>query len=272
VVRLLLPLALAADLVVLDAPGEADDAFVQELQLSADVQVLPHPEDFSPDPDTLRTLMGDAPALTWMETEDDAVRAWVAVAEDDRANLQVVQFPAGPGAEMALALAATELARQPLVEASPPPVIESEPEPEPEPPPPPTAPPPAHGPLALASGSWALPGPGFGLGVGYALGSGQALLLAQLGGTRRAGLELRYVPRWVLAGARVDVARIATLTIVQPKLMVGVHGQRGRVGLEGVVAVTPLRDQVLDGSERVYDSGWIEVGIRLRFSRKVEAP
>ena len=126
-VRLLLPLALAADLVVLDAPGDEDDAFVQELQLSADVRVLPHPEDFNPDPETLRALMGDAPALTWMETEDEAVRAWVAVAQDDRANLQVVQFPAGPGAEMALALAATELARQPLVEAPPPPVIEPEP-------------------------------------------------------------------------------------------------------------------------------------------------
>ncbi|MCB9764519.1 MAG: hypothetical protein H6739_32390 [Alphaproteobacteria bacterium] len=262
-----------------DAPEE--DRFHQELALTLDdVRLQPTGPGFVTAPlaaqlDVARPLLEDeaVQAVAWLDATDPAqLRVSVAFVAEDRAVVRLLEVPREPGAEARLALATREL----LAEAY---QLEDLPPPPPPPPPPEAPPEPSWAWTAGGSLTWppqTLAGglrPGLGAAVERRagplwLGLGVEVQLARAHWRVGPGLSARWGP--VSLGVRADRTALAWQTVWQPRVTAGLSHRFApgpMVGLE--LALTPLRDEVLDGEEVLYNSGWIELGVKVGWSRKV---
>lgn len=264
------------------APEE--DRFHQELALSLDeVRLHDAPEGFPLMPlseqlDWVRPLLdeGDVLAVVWLDpTQAERLAVSVAFVSEDRAVVRLLELPREAGAEARLALAARELlAEEGMLDSLDAIEITENP--------PPTIGPPETSPWVLGAGlslTWPLHPEAGGPRPGLALGAERLTGPVRLG----AGLALQARPEhlrlgpsvslgWgpLTLGARADQTWLEAVSLLQPRAYLEL-GHTLPVGLSGALqlSVAPLRDQVLAGKDVLYDSGWIEVGVRIGGARKV---
>ncbi len=282
---ILASVAFAQTVVVLDhLEDPAETAWIEELTLAlpartptgeASVITRTPPPEFARTPLTeqlavVRPMLDleGAHALAWLNSEPDVLHLSVAFVAADRAVVRVVDVDREAGAPARLALATRELVAQALDL----PTIPEARKPEPE-----------GVPVArLAIGLGAV------LPVSKRSGGLRAAVdvegTAPVGpvwiggslGVQLNGHHVRAVPRGVfragpvVAAVGADVAVLEWVTWVQPRLEVGVtvEPQSIPIFFEPRLRVTPVRDQVV-ATERIYDSGWVEIGLHMGLARRV---
>ena len=257
-----------------DSPVEA--RFHEELALSVDaVLTRPCPTDFAVAPmtiqlDGVRALLLDAETsgVVWLDASNETVlRVLVAFVENDRAVIRLLDVPRTTGAEAHLAVATRELLSA-LYLAEPVLTVALElVEPEP------TVP--LRGSF---SGILTAPTTAQAGGVRYGLSAGVSRLVGAVdlglalegettGDQHRLGPSA-WVQRGALcAGVSAQVTWLPWHTQVQPRVFAGLLWPReSEVHLEGRLALTPIRDTVERGTTVLYNSGWVEAEVRVRWS------
>lgn len=227
--------------------------------------------------DALRPVIPDGHAAVWLDPDPSRCRASIAVLSNTRAEVQVVEVPAGDGAEALLALSVREVLA--LINAAPEPVEPPAPESTPEPPPPVV--PPEPSPTARMRPR-----------------VGASVVAPQNGAVRGGGVVMA---NWKLrpnlsTGIRLGVQAGANGVWFQP----GVHIARGRFTIGGQAAVVshpwgvmvrpgvrlgmllpvseshipgvsltwlPVRDIVYGDGGVVYDSGRLELTLEYTWGR-----
>lgn len=270
--------------VLLDlGPDPVEDAVVEELRLGGvEVEFQEGQPGFADAP--LDAQLGALQAhaghtVVWVVRREDTVHGRVAFVAGERSVVRAVDTAAGEGDAARLALATREILREEdtVVSAAVEPprgTLWDRRQPEVEP-------------VPAASwfvGSVGLTLPTVPLALGERVGA-EAMALTRLVGDVDGGVGLggdfgrrhgrgtvRVLGRWQVfeVGVAADLAVLPWVTWVQPRIELAVAPvlERGFVP-RARVRIAPVRDQVEQAGDPVYDSGIIEFGISLGGQRQI---
>ena len=103
---------------------------------------------------------------------------------------------------------------------------------------------------------------------GLELGPGLGVQVAREHWRLSPAIEARLGPG--LLGARLDWTQLAWADLVQPRIFTGVRiPAMSGLEIDLGVAVAPIRDEIIRGDARLYDSGWLEFFLRMHLVRQV---